>query len=315
MLVSILRSYGLPSSVATDLFRYAFPQNQKMGYFNDVLKHHGVSDVTEVRQKLLKNGYIIKNCKLFIYDAFLNGRGRPKKFGIHAEDVPVLRRVIKELAPELSRYKKDGFKEWELEKLDQAISEMLLSSEMMSYVGRFITKKKTFLVKWFGVSRDSIQSDLMMFAVYALYRAFPRYLSPLHFKNIAKTSIHNTGMNIIKYHTRGSRHEMIKTEDGSNLIRLTTLSGLEEPVYDQDRDYMISLDQITPRLSLRAQELLNILRGSPNQRFSQHLGKPNEYAIEEMDYDLYKQKCCNYMKITEATANKFLFQLREHLGS
>lgn len=315
MLVSLLKTYGLPMSVAVDLFRYAFPQNSKMGDFNVVLRQHGVEDVTHVRQKLLKNGYIIKNCKLFIYDAFLNGRGSPKKFKIDLEDVPVLRRVVKDLSKELALYKKQNFPSWDLDQFDKYMSDMLCSSHMKTYVGKFITKKKTFLIKYFGVSRDSIQSDFMMMAVYALYRAFPCYQSPLHFQNIAKTAIHNTGMNLIKFHTRDSRHQMIKLAEGKNILRLTSLSNIRTdfPQEANDPDYRIALDQISVRLPMKAQTLLSLLRGSPNGGFSRHLGLPNETAIDEMDFDTYKQRCCEFMHIKVATADKFLTQLRKHL--
>jgi len=315
MLAELVKQHGLTIQAVIAMFRYAFPGNTTVGDFNDVLKQHGVVDVNGVRQSLLKNGYILKNCKMFLYDAFSTGRGNFKKYQIHKEDIPLLRKVSKNLDSELLTYYKKRYPSWELEQYDKYVAETLCSDHMKSHIGKFITKKKTFLINHYGVSRDSIESDLMMAAVYALYRAYPRYLSPLHFQNIAKTAIHNTGINLIMFHTRESRQRLMRDSAGLFQLKVLPLEFVKDlGVQDPDQDVTKSLDQIIARAPVRAREFLTIMRGSHHAEFSNHLGIPNEHAVEEMDYEDYKSKCCEFMRVQPEAADRFLERLRHHLA-
>ena len=315
MLADLVKQHGLSSQAVVAMFRYAFPGNSTVGEFNTVLKQHGVVDVNGVRQSLLKNGYILKNCKLFLYDAFSNGRGNYKKYAIQPQDVGILRKVSKSLDAEFLVYYKKRYPSWELDQYDKYVSSVLYSDHMKTHIGKFITKKKTFLINHYGVARDSIESDLTMAAVYALYRAYPRYMSPLHFQNIAKTAIHNTGINLIMFHTRESRQRLMRDSKGFFQLKVLPLEFVKDMgVSDPDRDTIKSLDQIMARAPMRAREFLSIMRGSHHPEFSVHLGIPNEHAIEEMDYEDYKSKCCEFMRVQPAAANRFLERLRHHLS-
>jgi hypothetical protein len=301
--------------VATVLFQYLFRACNKFEYRDRI----GDRELAKlVWSRVVNNGYVLRNCKLFAYAAHWNrARGMstsPAKYEIMQEDVALLRGLDLSHIP--IKYK--AYSLFDFNNFEGAI---LGSEELRTNVGKFVSKKLIFLDKHFGEPRKDIEANLYEGAVYALRKQYPYYLSDLHALNVCKTAVKNKGHGLIEYYTRGKRNKLLN-ENGvfqavnisldTNLDAVASLSVM--PVHEnetmQNLQVLASLDA---RMDERVRAFMNAARGLYDAGFTLYIGVDNTDAAHEWDYKRYMQLLRDYHLITEAQANKLLLRIRKSM--
>lgn len=265
------------------------------------------------------NGYVLKNCKLYAWACHVARReGQPlpkaKAFGVDPTDAALLKRLnLKHLDLEPGDYKSLTLREF-----DSKVHAVMASSEMRNYIGRFVTKKMTFLMTSYGHGRGDIEQYLREQAVVALYKQYPRFQSDLHMVNVAKAQIHNKGQSFITSSTAKSRQRLQTNDDGSFEavhVDIEALSTVEAPPeYGSEiRERLKALEKIEHMLPERTREYLLCAAGHHHEGFSAFLKRDNEDAASEMVWDTYIKKLNTYFEVSPDKVSKVFSNLRKKI--
>lgn len=298
--------------VGSTIFAYLFHRITQ----RELLSHLDDRELAErVLEAVRSDGYVLKNCKLYAHAVWCarenGGRVKASDYGIHKEDVALLRRI--NLAHLSSHYAPMS-----VEDMDTMIEGALENALMRAHIGKYISKKMTFLIRSYGVPRHDIEEDLKAAAIAAVYKTYPRFETALHFTNVAKAAIHNAGMSLISYHTRSSRTRLLLNEEGNPEavhVPFDSLSSVEAPegYMAHAKDSLQTLVKLAPRMSSRVQEFLLALAGHHHAGLSEFMNRNNSDAVDEMQYPKYLEHVQQYFGVTEEQTQKLFRRLRPHL--
>lgn len=252
----------------------------------------------EIWQRVASNGYILKNCKLFVYaNLVAASQGQvvsPARYGIERSDVQALRRL------DLSgiSLKSKAYSMFDFTNLENAI---LTSPEMDTYIGKFISRKLIFLCRSYGLKRDEIRADLLCSALYALRKQYPFYKSELHALNICKTAISNSGQGLIEFWTRDKRNALLKENGGFQAVHVQyeVMNNLYVmPEHENElRLNLQSLASVAVHLKPQEQQWISTAIGKHDPGFSFFIGKNNADAVECLPYNRYIDLLCDYHRV------------------
>lgn len=270
-----------------------------------------------------RNGILLVNCKLFVY-AHLNGR-KEKLDGITMSDED--KRACKLACANhdlqsisMSLYQKDKYAALSNQDFDRVISSLFLCADLKSYMKSFIYTKLRFLCNSYGFSASDLESDLTSYALIALYKAYPRYGTLGQMLAIAKSAMHNRGINIIAENTaqRNNRmtggpgsaelntfsldfddnaHDTLLASDssGSLVVGESTTSEWEEAS-------AIKIISDSKAFDASEKEFICVMMGKPSKVFSQYLGVDNSVIIETMSTDKYRRKAESFFCVENSKA-------------
>lgn len=308
------------------------------------------------RKELSGNGVVNKCLKFYIYEKVVNGgRIDKSKYEITDDDEEFVRKFLK-LKHENIRYLATGLAKYaktypprDLNEFNRGIVRVYPGLELST--DKYISKKFRWLETAGQMERDTLRSDMMMFAMYAMYRAYPQIDSLMHLKNIGIRAIHNRGVNILKEQSTQSRQRMSKNDDGTfsgNLLSFDhrgfsavqtidigtggnisvcnhMMSGLdgksvayERPQdVDRKRDLQKTVDQIEIRVKgvPKPKTFVSLLMGVHDDGFSEFLGQANDEAVDTMPRFEYVNKAREYLKIPEDKARIVIDKLRQELSN
>jgi hypothetical protein len=225
--------------------------------------------------------------------------------------------------------------------LDDLIGKTLTSADYTTYVRKFIHRKMSFLQTSFGWTDHQLEGELNNWALYGLLRAYPCYATEGHAIAIAKTVAKRRGINLISELTTAKNNELIKTKTGfeKTTVSLSSISDGTGQFLTPDGTtihnslLIVGIDgrpntgmswsmQTTirdlrhnPKLTEKQRQLLHILLGYPSSRFSEFLGEDNTEAVHSMSYPTYFGKACQFMRLNEELASRFLFNLKTNVLS
>jgi hypothetical protein len=299
--------------IAPILFAYLFNAIGKYEY-RDLIGDKELAK--DAWTKAESSGYILKNCKLFMYASHVNKQHgvptSPAKFGIHQEDVTLLRSV------DLSHLKLKKLKKpMSLFDYDNLEGAVLTSTELKNYIGKFISKKLIFL-RSYGLAREEIHSHLLHASIFAMRKHYPAFESDLHALNICKTSIHNSGMCLIEYWTRAKRQALLKENGTFQSVHVPFDSlhnvGVAPEHEDEFRLNIQSLVALTPTMSVKQQSFLSAAAGIYDPGFSMYLGHDNSDLVDSWGYDRYLSQLRSYFCVSEEQTKKLLGNLRTKIG-
>ena len=302
---------GLADLIGTEqqvvaAFTYLFRgmDNQRFrAYFDNGIK---------AKARIDRSGYILLNCKLYAWASWV-GRQHgvtklsPERFGVSKEDARLLRKLDLGFVGNWPAYRLTSFQ--------RLVAQELFNSEMNSYIGKFITKKMTFLIKSYGVTRQDIENDLRTAALYHVYRAYPYFESPLHLRNVGKTALKRAGQDLIQYHTHPSRQKLRGPDFEHAHVPLAMLESVpaEQSSFDVDRALQ-ALAPVYEQYGSRGKHFLDLLSGGADPHFSDFLGKPNEIVYETIPFEEYMQKVQSHLQITDRQREAFFRKLRKRTG-
>lgn len=312
MLKTVFQSEGGPEFTRQMqvLFAYLFDKIGKYEYRKQIGDKVLAKQIWSAAKD---SGYVLKNCKLYIW-AFNHAKRSglavsPAKFGIYSEDAALLRKI--EL-PKIS----SKFKPYSLFDYDNMEAAILTSPEISNYIGKFVNKKLKFLQSY-GQTKTGMGSTLLCQALYALRKQYPFYQSELHAVNICKTAIHNEGIGLIEYWTRGKRNALIK-ENGTFQavhVQYEVLSdvGVEPEHQNELRLNLSSLVAISGTLPALQQRFLSAAAGLYDPGVSLFIGTDNTNAVDKWKYPRYLNQVRTYFGFSEQEQVELLSSLRKKL--
>jgi len=280
-----------------------------------IVKEHDESKVERILEAVRRDGYLLRNCKLYAWAFFKSRHGfpkpRPKDYGIARADVAFLSRInLSHIDLKYPAFTADDY--------DALIEGATTSPSMEEYIGKFISKSMTFLIRSYNVKRDDLEHDMQASAVRAIYMKYPCFESALHAINTAKTTIANTGKTLITYHVSPSRQRLMINAEGkfeARNVNTEALTDLEAPAsyMDHVKDYLEVLAKLSDRMRPDVQRFLLCCAGHYDPEFSQFLGSNNSEAIEDMAYSRYIGKARKHFNYSETQVTKLFAKLRLHM--
>ncbi len=215
---------------------------------------------------------------------------------------------------------------------------------------KYISKKFRWMETAGQMERETLRADMMMYALYSFYRAYPQIDNLQHMRNIGIRAIHNRGVNILKEQSTQKRQRMTKNEDGTfsgTLLSfdhrgfsavqtidigtggnisvcnhmMTGLDGSAVPYerpgdVDRKRDLKKTIEQLEIRIKgvNKPKSFISLLMGVHDEGFSKFIGQPNDEAVDTMPREEYAELAREYLKIPEAKAAQVVKQLRKELA-
>ncbi len=311
MLRQILSVKGTAfTRVVPALFAYLFDRismEQFVAYCGDRREGLRIKDIAR------QNGYVLKNCKLYAYachKARLANRSlpTPKSYGVTAQDSLILKRLnLKHVDP--------SFKAFTLSEFDEMINSMITSSEIRNNIGKFVTKKMSFLMRSYGEKREDIESFLKEMAIIAVYKQYPRYQSYLHLVNVAKAQIHNKGQSFITSSTSKSRQCLIQNLNGGFEAvheSIDTMTELVAPIdYAAElKERITALSKIEHKLPERTKAFLLCAAGQYHEGFSTFLTCNNVDEAERISWEKYMNKVQQYFGVSPQRTTQLFSKIR-----
>ena len=273
------------------------------------------SEGVRLKEIARRNGYLLKNCKLYAYAVHCARKNNIKPpsfraFEVHEEDARILRRLNLNHLADYKALTLQEFNNWTLS--------LLSGSELNNYIGRFVSKKMSFLMKSYGIERLDIYNHLKESALSAVMKQYPRYESYLHFLNIAKSTVHNAGQTFITHNTSQANNRLLKNSDGTMeavMVDISNLVDLAAPIQYGDilREKLSDLSKLEDKMSKKARIFLLCLAGTHHDNLSAFLGAPNEELAEALSFERYRSRVEKYFRVTPEQVDSLFLKLRAHL--
>ena len=307
MIRELLSSSTRPKRVLIYCLQYIFGLHNK-----HVIRKALTPKEFELANKLLVDGYFLKNCKLYIYKVLQNSIciNSYKDFGLSKDDARCLISCRKFLSSVDT-----SWPAYSIEDLDECINQ-LLTHKLDEYMGRFITKKLSFLVKSYGLTYHDIKMDMIFSGINAIYKSYPKFESKLHALNTAKRAIHNAGIGLIAYNTKECRSQLIKDQDGLFQHKLRDISSIGEIPYTDRKDTIDDFDSLMhllPHIGYRGRKFIELASGRYDLEFSKFLGKDNVKYLDETKYSSYMKQIRSFLGVSNKEVSVFLEKVRARL--
>lgn len=338
--------HTLRLSVIGSLFLYVF-RGTDQANIREVFNAKSVAfDFLSWRRQLHSNGDLLRNGKIFLYHHACGLSPNSSTFGLTRRENIWLRQAL-EFEPLVKRlnflFRSEHRPPMSLSSFDDFSRDVLTSQDYKTYVRRYIHKKMSFLVASYNVTFKELESDLISWSHFALLRAYPRFDDVGHGIAIAKTIAKRRGVNLIKTLTAQKNNQLITKADGScervavslsniadgsgqfltadgtflhRSMLVVGMNGLSSAADSVGWDTLLSIKELISSKSLTPAQryFLALMVGTPDQDFSDFLGSENEEYIHRVDYSVYKNKVCDFLELSEPLADRFLSNLKPHLG-
>jgi hypothetical protein len=342
----VARQQGLSTQQKTVLYGGAVLYAFKGLKHQDVTVNYrkiGIDDAQSVvlalRRNLWSNGDLLRDGKVFVYSLAHEGTVSSKlKLDLDRSDKLALRQALTWplLERHLRRLSRQGWESMSPERVSYLIGKALNNRDLREYKDKFAYRKHSFLESY-GVSLDQAKADMLSWGLYALLKAYPRWENAGHMIAIAKTAIHNRGINIINECVSEGRQCLRKLDDGtyeSLTVPWDTLATPEaqadagsfistsflfvglEGKQEETLDGRLSLQQLSKNRSFKPKqrEFIRLLMGQPDEAFSSFLGTCNASAACDWEFPRYLKRVSAYLGVPDVHANEFLQSLRPLLG-
>lgn len=298
-----LSELGINKNEKAALFAYLFRRitNER---FREL-----VNDPINLKRRVDRSGYILKNCKLFAwahYKAkYITGTATPraKDYGVAPADASFLRRLNLDHIPR-------KYPAFTLSDFDTIMGRYIDSKDLNHYIGKFISKKMTFLIKSYGESREEIHSYLIEHAIYSIYRKYPYFSTFEHMSNVGKTGLRNRGHSFIIQKTAKKNQKLVQNNDGTFESLHVNIDAVANTIAQEQPETCV-LDELT--LSPKATRFIAIMRGMYDEEFSAFLGENNAEAAHTMRFNSYSSQVRAYFKVSQAQVRKLFIHIQEQV--
>lgn len=304
--------------------------------------------IKPMRLAVMNSGYLMRNAKLFTYaKAAQTGNIRANDYDLNPEDAKLVKYLLG-TSPDLSRMlsglyaRGKGYKPATIGQMVNLVG--YVNKEVEDFTSKFVYRKLRFIAESNGSEEKDLRNTLLYKATYAIYRQYPRFKSRLHAVNIAKQTIHNTGINMILEATSESRSRLVASKDGtfsSTVLSLDSIGTghfLDHSTYLNQCNYLVTsinggcaqgdtLTSMHDRFELKQsvsalykdignpvlRNLMKLWSGEWDEGFSNHLGRPNDEWFDTAETTEYLVACAKYLKVPGSVAKAFLAKLRSDL--
>jgi len=320
MLTEILGIKNL--KIIPAMFAYLFyriDQKEFLTYIEDNKLVADRKEALRIKDAMRVNGYVMKNCKLYAWACWAARRAdqpppSARAFGVESKDAVILRRL--NLA-HLDKARSTKYEALTLEAFDAATDRLLKSPDLKNYIGKFVTKKMSFLMKSYGENRYDLETQLKEGALLAWYKQYPRFDSELHMVNVAKAAIHNDGQTMITSLSSKSRQRLQRNDDGSFEalnVDISTLSDVAAPPQYGAllQEQLEALASVEHKLNPKAQQFILCASGQYHKGLSEFLEIDNTEAAEKWPYPRYMSQVQKFFDVTPDKVERLFSSIRKH---
>jgi hypothetical protein len=305
----------------------------------------------DFRFSLRTSGQIQRDLKLYAYAKINASSEATEGLVIPEADKSLVKNILRskdlkavKLVRRCRYYNKLGYKPKSISVFSLVLDKAI--RELDTHCKKFVNRKFLFLTQSGQLGKEDIRQGFLEFGVYAIYKAYPVIKTSLHMVNIAKTAIHNRGMNVIKEQTTVSRRRLSKQKDGTfagtlislgqllvsdhipdmgfgpTLVANCLVTGLDGRTVDgeqfTDVDRRRDLEQTVNYIfentgSTKKKRFMNLLMGVYDEAFSDWLGQPNDEVCSKLDRKIYANKVRAYLGVPIEHAREFVQVLRTQL--
>jgi len=307
------------SRIGGAVFAYLFHRIDQKKLIQIVREEQDPELEARILEAVRTNGYLLLNCKLYAWAFYKSRHEGPKPkaeaFGVVRHDVAFLSRLnLSHLDLSYPAYSLEAFR--------ALVTDATAGPEIMTYMGKFISKNMMFLIRSYGRTQRELMGEMQAHAVRSLYLKYPKFDSELHLRNNVKTTVHNRGETIITAETAPSRNKLQRDEQTGQFMNrhvdTEALVDLEAPdeYMQSQRDLLESLVQIARTHNLRAdvQRFLLCCAGHYDAEFSEFLTINNTDAVESMSYDRYLSRARKFFKFSDRQVDHLFGKLRTLLS-
>jgi hypothetical protein len=265
-----------------------------------------------------KDGYVLKNCKLYAWAFYKSRHGDPKPnakaFAVERTDALFLSKLN-------LNHLKLSFPALSLDEYDLKVLELIESDHIKTYIGKFVSRKMKFLLDSYGERRSDIYHDLEYAGLKALNMHYPRFESDVHYLTVAKAAIKNTGQTKISYHVSPCRQRLQKTASGAQEAVLSNIEDhvdIEAPKSSAHhiKETLEALIKVAIDRKMRpdVQQFIMCCAGHYDEGFSSFLGMNNDQAVEDMPYHRYLTKATKHFRFTDTQVQNLFSKLKTHIA-
>ncbi len=271
--------------------------------------------IINISRDILKNGYIMKNIKLWLYCLsyydLTSSRKRKdiaKDFAVHDDDF-ILIKTIKDI-PEIIKLHK--FAAMELSDFDYTVGLTLIS--LKPYIGKFVNRKMRYIQMYHTMSASDLIGDLTCDALSVVMLYYPCIKSSEHLSNIMKVKIKNSGSNMMTWYGNTKRCvELCRTlGDSSQIDALIERDGaIVENEY-------VNNETVTKLMSMYSDKRKDFLflimnydeKFSDWLRLKRNVKLPNDELLERGSSNKYIEYVLDYLKVDRVAAQPFIEKLK-----
>jgi len=323
--------------VVGSLMNYLFRGCMQADLYPILEKHAADFDFLGWRRNLHRNGLLIKDAKVYVYCSFCNYTADDLKghTDLNRADKRLLTDCLtyKPLRKRLNAIYREGHRPLLTKDLSEYVTSVITAPDLKAFLHHLTRNKLNFLSSIFRHEPHDLEIELISWAVYALYKSYPRYDDLGHGLAISKTAMHNRAMNMIAENTAVKSNRAINynvsiydypnastpTGVGNHTTIQNSLMADISGASMQHQTPSISAEDIveaaSTSLSKKEQKLVYILAGNSSRGFSAYLGEPNYQAAEKMNFSVYSQKACKFLGLPAEILPRVYSQLRESLNS
>ena len=191
---------------------------------------------------LIQNGYVLKNCKFYIYKLVVDATYKKKyaEFGVSEEDSKFILKNLNKfgIVDHLLTLYNEGYKPLGLAFFEQTVLEEIQSEKMMSYMNKYLYKKLRFLMSSQKLTAEDIRQDFLVQCDIRAFRVYPRIQNRVHLRNILRQVIHSTGGSLRDDYTKVQRNTLTRDSTGSFLSILAPLHLMPQELTESNIDNM-----------------------------------------------------------------------------
>lgn len=309
----MLEILNTTNDIVPALFAYLFNRIDQRQFINYVAKTSGCrKEGTRLKNIARTNGYLLKNCKLYAYACHVARKTgvkppRASYYGVTTTDAKLLKRL------NLSHLQ--DFRAFSLKDFDATVHRVVSGPDLKAYIGKFVTKKMSFILKSYGETRLDINAHLVEMAIRAIYMQYPRFETELHMLNVAKAQIHNKGQTFITSVTAQRRQRLITNAEGlpeAVHVDIETAQELHAPIeYGLEiRERLQALSKLEGKMTDRSKQFLMCAAGQHHEGFSEFLAIDNSEFADQVEYDLYLAHLRSYFGVSAENMESLFLKLR-----
>lgn len=285
------------------------------------------SNIVKLRKKLVTSGYVF-NLKAFLFAvvAFENRvpiKKIAKKYQIKPEDICLTRFLNNKKFKSILLEYTYSYRVLSLEDFKKETQDMISTIDI--WIRKFIMRKKKFIMRSFNLDLEDLVNDLLLLGIRGLIMQYPCFDSKLHMLNYLKKTIHNCGINIIKFFTRNKRNLtgnvkvsydalidgvfLYNKEKGTQTVSdligsmstSSTIGNLENSL-----DLEISVSQLIQNTkSEKRKKMIQLMMGTLDKDFSKWLYK-KRICSDDIDNVEFQIRCLEKNKLIKY--KRYVFQ-------
>lgn len=287
----------------------------------------------ELRREILRDGYIMKNLKLWYYYVMANGMLRKQRaavaemFAINEDDIELLK-LAGEFQKDFNKLIKTGFKALTLVQFEKNMSWQLGNKKINTFLAKYVYRSMRFIFQSQGIEPEDLIQELKTGALQSVLELYPRIKTAEHCANYIKKCTHNAGQNLIDFYSGEKRGKFLKYSDGSFDNKIVPISyAVTDENFQEFLSSGITGDNRDHERELQVQKILSQYDGK-RQRFLQLLmgydaeftawlhsnkvtRKDNEDYMDSCgDTKIYISHALDFLGVKREAGDKFISQLR-----